>query len=370
LVILQNFNYGPYGIGIYLPELRRFVEDGGGLAMIGGDLSFTSGGYGGTPIEHVLPVRLSSVKGSGNALVSTREFRPQVTRQGWDHPVLQLADSTSRSRQLVHELPRWAGSNRVGPAQRDATVLASHPTLKTSDGRPMPVLATRQVKKGRTLALTTDSLWHWAFLSIGEGRTRQAYDRFWSNAIRWLINDPELSYLRVILQRNRWAKGAPVKLTIRAYHADYRPAQRATINYQIAALNGRGRVAATAVTDDAGEVNVTYMPKQLGAFRVSASASIDRRETSDSRLFLVEAAGPETQHLQATDVLLKQLAQLSGGRYLTGVDALPDLPFMQPRVVRTNWQRDIELWNRWWWLAAVLAFLASEWVVRRRFGHF
>ena len=44
LVFLQNFNYVPYGIGAYLGEIRRYVEEGGGLAMLGGDLSFTSGG--------------------------------------------------------------------------------------------------------------------------------------------------------------------------------------------------------------------------------------------------------------------------------------------------------------------------------------
>ena len=45
VVFLQNFNYGPYGIGAYLGEISDYVEEGGGLAMIGGDLSFTSGGY-------------------------------------------------------------------------------------------------------------------------------------------------------------------------------------------------------------------------------------------------------------------------------------------------------------------------------------
>ena len=58
LVFLQNFNFGPYGIGAYLGEIRRYVEEGGGLAMIGGDLSFTSGGWQGTPVADVLPVEL------------------------------------------------------------------------------------------------------------------------------------------------------------------------------------------------------------------------------------------------------------------------------------------------------------------------
>ena len=46
LVIFQNFNYAPYGVEPYLAGIRDYVEEGGAIAMIGGDLSFASGGYG------------------------------------------------------------------------------------------------------------------------------------------------------------------------------------------------------------------------------------------------------------------------------------------------------------------------------------
>ena len=50
LIILQDFEYLPYGIGDYLENIRSYVEGGGGLAMLGGAASFTSGGYYGTPV--------------------------------------------------------------------------------------------------------------------------------------------------------------------------------------------------------------------------------------------------------------------------------------------------------------------------------
>ena len=78
LVLLQNFNHGPYGIGGYLPDLRRYVERGGGLAMIGGDLSFTSGGYAGTQLAEVLPVKLLPLDADPSRLVSEESFRPRV----------------------------------------------------------------------------------------------------------------------------------------------------------------------------------------------------------------------------------------------------------------------------------------------------
>ena len=58
LVIFQNFEYGPYQMASYLPRIRDYVMRGGSFAMIGGPLSFHSGGYAGTPIAEVLPVDL------------------------------------------------------------------------------------------------------------------------------------------------------------------------------------------------------------------------------------------------------------------------------------------------------------------------
>jgi hypothetical protein len=71
LVIFQNFNFAPYGVEPFLPGVRDYVEGGGALAMIGGDLSFASGGYGATALRDVLPVELPP---------SRRRWRARPTR--------------------------------------------------------------------------------------------------------------------------------------------------------------------------------------------------------------------------------------------------------------------------------------------------
>ena len=65
LIILQDFEYLPYGIGDYLENIRSYVEGGGGLAMLGGAASFSSGGYYGTPVAAALPVELYGPFDSG-----------------------------------------------------------------------------------------------------------------------------------------------------------------------------------------------------------------------------------------------------------------------------------------------------------------
>ncbi len=109
LVIFQNFNYAPYGVEPFLPNLRDYVEEGGALAMIGGDLSFTSGGYGLTPLRDILPVELPAIaptlEGETDAALTTDSFKPRLTAEG------------TRTRS-----PRWcwtrARTSRSGPSCR------------------------------------------------------------------------------------------------------------------------------------------------------------------------------------------------------------------------------------------------------------
>ena len=51
-----------------MEAIRRYVSElGGGLIAIGGEQSFTPGGYRGTPLEDILPVRSEAQKGQGQA---------------------------------------------------------------------------------------------------------------------------------------------------------------------------------------------------------------------------------------------------------------------------------------------------------------
>jgi uncharacterized membrane protein len=369
LVILQNFNYKPYGIGVYLPHLRRYVENGGGLAMIGGDLSFSSGEYAETPLAEVLPVRLLPDLPDRSRLVSVEDFRPRITPEGTDHPILQLGPSRRETQRILGSLPALAGVNLVAGAMPGATVLAAHPSLKGVDGRPMPVLACGEVSRGRSCALTTDTSWHWAFLSVGAGGSRQPYDRFWRNAIRWLIQDPELKYLRVILQQDSIRLGSSFRATIRAYNPDYSPARNLKVAYEIERVGGGKALATGAVTDSDGEIHVEHRPTAVGPYRIGASADLGGRRTTEDALVLVDPAGAEEREPRATPVVLKQIAEATGGTYLGQATSLPDLALHDPRVLHVNWRKDVELWSRWWSLGTCILLLGLEWLLRRRFGY-
>src|SRR5262245_49358850 len=138
LIILQDFEYLPYGIGEYLENIRSYVEGGGGLAMLGGAASFSSGGYYGTPVAAALPVELYGPLDAGplRDLVDTQKFAPQLTETGLVHPVTSLRYSPDDNARVWRQLPLLEGVNLIAGAKPDATVLAIHPRLRTRSGKP------------------------------------------------------------------------------------------------------------------------------------------------------------------------------------------------------------------------------------------
>jgi hypothetical protein len=388
VIFIQNFNFGPYGIGQYLDEIKRFVDEGGGMAMLGGDLSFTLGGWAGTSVEGLLPVELPP--GGANVpvekLVDPAPFRLELTPEGRGHPLTALRLDVEENAARWARLPELGGTNLVTRARPGATVLGVHPRLRDTDGKPLPVLAVGEAGKGRVLTFTSDSSWRWAFRGgsscddassacRGDARAAQrAYQLFWESAIRWLIKDPALSFLRVESSAPEYRPGQKVRLTIRALSTDYRPLPGAPVNLSITKVASTGErphplVARTGVTDDEGELVVELDPPPPGGYRATASATLSGRPTSEDEVFVVRGAGRELEEPEAEDALLRRVASATGGKLIAPGASLDGLRFSEPRVVRVNRHRDVEIWSGWWTLAAAALCLSLEWLLRRRWGY-
>jgi uncharacterized membrane protein len=374
LIILQDFEYLPYGIGDYLENIRSYVEGGGGLAMLGGTTSFSSGGYYGTPVAAALPVELYGPFDRG-ALLDTQKFSPVLTEAGALHPVTSLRYAAADNLEVWRGLPQLEGVNLIAGAKPDATVLAYHPRLRTKAGKPMPVIVAGDYGKGRSLAVTTDTLWRWGFVAAARpGDDGRNYTKLWENAIRWLIQDPDLRNLHVDSDAVEYVPGAPVRVAVQLRGRDYQPLPGGEVELVVR----RGVDPAAAVKVQEAKLTVgedgtaTHELGGLppGVYRVEGRARIAGRQVDASDIFLVREGGTELERPVGDPTTLEVIAGGTGGSALGPADRLPgDLAFDPPRIVRVDRRTDVELWSRPGLLILVVGLLGLEWLLRQRSGY-
>ena len=259
-------------------------------------------------------------------------------------------------------------------ARPGATTLLAHPTLKSADGKPAPVLVAADAGKGRTLALLTDSGWHWGFLAAGEGDDGRAFQRFWENAIRWLVRDPALTLLRLELDRLEYRRNQPIAVRVRG------DARRLLARAGRRGDAGRRRrrprrpaakpLRSLHATTDARRRGPRRR-RHAAARRLPADRAARRstaRPVSQDETFVVRAGGPELDDVAARDKVLREIAQASAAaatrsRSWTTSRSGPRARCASAGSSRSRSGRRPPL------LLLGVALLALEWALRRRMGH-
>jgi uncharacterized membrane protein len=146
--------------------LRDYVMDGGGLAMIGGYLSFSGidgkARFQRTSIADVLPIHMHD---GDDRVEAPQGVTPHVDRP--DHPVLAGIDGP---------WPSFLGYNRLSPASAGDVIASVGDDV---------FLAVGGFGRGRSAAFASDCGPHWGPPAFVEW---SHYGRFWSNLVRWLAH--------------------------------------------------------------------------------------------------------------------------------------------------------------------------------------
>jgi uncharacterized membrane protein len=371
LLIFDNFNFKPYWVEPYLPGVRAYIEGGGALAMVGGDLSFASGLYGDSALADVLPVDLTGIPTDGSGSYTTDMFKPRLTPEGRSHPASALSLDGRTNELRWDALPSLVGINRVAGLRPGARALLVHPSQKSGDGKPAPVLAVADVAKGRTLALLTDSAWNWGFQAAGAGDDGRSFQRFWDGAIRWLVRDPALTLLHVDLDKVEYRRSQVVSARVRTLRTDYTPAPGVEVALELRTVDsgesGAPLRSQKVKTGPDGEALVELSGLEPGAFRLLGRATMDGRLAEERATFVIRAEGHELDDVIAREEVLRELASASGGDFRAGSLANPQAK--PPRKVRVGSLRTVEIWSNPLMLLLAVALLAAEWTLRRRSGH-
>ena len=193
-VILQDIDAARYHLDVHLERLARYVEEGGGLILLGGPSAFSGGSYAHSALERVLPTTMVL----SHSPFDSVEFAPTTTSIGQQAPIL-----APLRRLFGDSLPSFPGANTLGPPKSDASVLWVHPRRsflpvrgQSATSGPMPVLAIREVNDGRAVALGLDATFRLAWGSLAAESSGRAYSAFWEAMLGWVMHEPRFEPFR------------------------------------------------------------------------------------------------------------------------------------------------------------------------------
>lgn len=359
LLIFDNFNYALYLKPEYLDSIRSFVEDGAGIAMIGGPNLHREGGDNLSPLGDLLPYRFIQEE-------FYRRDSPvglRLTRAGAEHPLMQVADYSSEDAgnlfRFWQQLPSLDGINLI-EVNESADVL-----LQSADSMAWPILTVAEYREGRVLAITSDYTWKWYMGMVASGKGNQFYLRLMHRMVRWLTKDPGLDPVQIILPKMSVAAGQETDIRIRYRSEKRSPGANAAIAFSVFNPEGVKIPSELKPTAQPGEHLVSFNPARGGIYRI-------RVETPDGT---VEESMVVADFLASLDAApdhgqLEKIAAATGGKYLTPEDDLVREIKAYARQGEKNFieEKHLPIWATPFVLAIVVALLSSEWYFRRRWG--
>lgn len=358
----------------FTPEQQRMLEDfvdvrGGSLLALGGDNSFSEGGWAGTPLADALPVVLDrTVKGA------TRYFdqllvRP--TRAGANHPATQITDNEADAAAKWRALTPLSTVNIIKDVKPGATELLDGVDDR---GHVAPVLIYQRFGRGKAVAFTVQDSWLWRMQMPLNDTTHHT---FWQRLARWLV-DGVPDRVMVSGSPDQIERGEPVTLTAEVVDPAYKGIDSGRVTAHVTSPSGQTEDVPMAwrVERD-GEYTARFTPAEDGVYQVSVGGSYDALD-GNNHITKDIGTGRTSIRVAPSDAeyfdpsmrasLLKRIADESGGRFFRASDTskLVDAITYSGRGVTVVDER--ELWDMPIVLVLILGLMAAEWVYRRRHG--
>jgi uncharacterized membrane protein len=341
--------------------LVRAVERNAGLIMLGGRASFGAGGWTNTDIGNILPTEIHPGDGQ---MEPENGIKVIPEERNLDNYVLRLGPTRTESKRIWGELPPITGANRLGPARPGATVMARSPDRE-------PLMVGQDVGKGRVLAFGGET-WGWARASE---ETQLAHRKFWRQGIFWLAHKENQgeSQVKLKLDRRRLAVGEKLEMIVTARDPKNEPITDAKYETTVTRI-GPGEKGkdepGPPLYNQGEEARGSYFATAAGEYLVTVNGFQNGKDLGqDKARFLVYQDDRELENPAADFALLRQIAELTSGKFLTPEQLGKYLKSLDGKAY-TDYvsQSERRIWDNWYFFLLFVVLLTAEWWLRKRHG--
>lgn len=371
VVVLLDPNPDEFDEG-WIDLLKQFcTEHSGGLLYMAGP-KFSGRFLAGSrtkALRDVLPVRFGDVGAMEVAtLLSSNQqaWELRVVSQNADHPVLSFYQDRQETLSRWESLPGiyWSFP-ALEPKPTSLTLLEhSDPTLRQLEG-PRPLMVAGRYGPGNTLYLGFNGTWRWR----RAGKQAEFFDRFWIQAIRFLVEGRGLEGQRrgfAQTDRDRYEIGDKVNLTARLQDAAFQPLTAPQVEAVLETPGGE--TTPLVLRKGATQYEATYATREIGKHRVRIPlpAGPEGEQSLVETEFHVDMPAVEMREPWLNKPLLVDLARLSGGQYfeINQLDQLAAaIPDRRETVLAPRFP--ISLWDNRGLLLLLIGLLCVEWSARK-----
>jgi uncharacterized membrane protein len=364
-LVLANMEAATLGAD-QLEATRDFVgKRGGGLLVLGAQ-SFVRNGLIDTPLEEALPLDLSD-RGRGvlqaSAGSSRGANRVELTAAGEIHPIMQLTGDLDETRKRWEAVPALASVSPLGGPRPGANVLA---LTSGPGGASRALVAVQRYGNGRSMVFTGEASWRWRMLLPA---TDRSYETFWRQAARWLAlpaTDP--------VSLTAPASASPGELVtwrISARGPGFDALPGATVDLRVTSPGGRVETLPAAADSSGGEgmFVATQRIDGPGIYRAVGDVHAgDRTTTTAAVSLLAGGADSEMTDPRLNVRVLERIANASDGRMVQAGEMTALAEQLRAAVPAAVVAARRDLWHNGWSFAVIVALLALEWMLRRRWG--
>ncbi len=351
-----------------LLALRKRVEAGAGLLLLGGYHSFEAGGFGNSPLAAVIPLAMQIDKRQavgGRIDESLHVPGPISMRPNRPHPITTFA--VPPENQLIWDsLPPLLGANRFGRLKPAAEILLI-------SGKKEPVLVVSEAGKGRVLAFAGDSTYLW-YMHGEELRHKQ----FWRQCMLWLLRRDALQEgFRLTMESRRVMLGDEPTVGIEWFGGSENKPIPDPMRIELFRDDVWQRVLiSNSVRENRREIEIAAL-SEPGLYRVKLQAANEANKPYIAELvFVVKDESRELANPAADWQAMENIAAASksvGGRVVAPDDRdIQQLieQFRQRQLksqvpVVENRRLGDAAWDSWLFLAVFCAIMSLEWALRK-----
>ncbi|HMP69478.1 MAG TPA: vWA domain-containing protein [Pirellulaceae bacterium] len=307
------------------------------------------------------------------AAVQQRTGGMMYVKHNLDHPIMSFSKDSGVNESIWGKMPSVLWNYPTFAAKPTGQVLLERGG-NAGEQLSQPLLVAGRFGAGNVVFMSFNGTWRWRSLGV----QAEYFDRFWIQLVRFLVETRSLQGSRrgvIDTDRTEYELGNRVTLIAQIDDEQFQPLNAPSVPAVIRGDDGNVQTLELKATPgQIGSFEATYVAQQIGNFQVFVNLpGVDDDSGIESINFRVDAPSIELQSYWLDEKLLREIAELSGGRYYS-IDQLKQLAMDIPEVETiTEYNTPPEpIWDispTLRYLVFLLPFLllTVEWAVRKRF---